>query len=146
MVTRRPVRKSQAEELVEDKRRAMRAELAEALGRDTSRRLHLGKQALQSSVQPQPALSDELLRRNARQTERQRSERDGSFAAPAAHKDVKQAVERLQRANTAARSQAASPYARGKTAGTTAAAKPHQAQATQSQDLARPVAKRGAGR
>lgn len=142
MVTRRAVKKSQAEELVDDKRRAMRAELAEALGRATSRRLQLDDQVRQPNMPQPPALYGEPLRRHVGQQERTPLERRALVAAHAGRTETRQAMGQVRRLDAAGLSTVPSPYARGKTAQPRAGA---DVSVRQAQDQAQQVAKRGVG-
>ena len=131
MATRRPVPKSPADEMVESKRRAMRAELAEALGYSVARRLTF----------------DDLVRLHPQQQETSRrsqvdASRKNEARLPIGHVRRVDAPESKQ--------SAASPYGRGK------AQSPHQATAevarktrsgtVPAKDQVQPVAKRNSGR
>lgn len=137
MATRRPMQKSQAEKVVEAKRRMMGAELAESLGRDTSQRRHLNceSRVAQSSHQ---AFLNESLHRNAKQVDPKQRGVAAFQASVAKPQEDKQQKANAQVRNAAATS-ATSPYARGK------AMQPQAAPAMNQQDQLQPAARRRSG-
>ena len=113
MATRRPAHKSQAEEMVENKRRMMRAELAETLGSDVGRKLHLNGE---SRVAPLRSLGNEPLHRNAAQADPKQRVGNTLRSSVANPLEGKRQKANGQVQNSAATSAATptSPYARGK--------------------------------
>jgi hypothetical protein len=134
MATRRPVYKSQADEMADDRRRMMRAELAEALGRDVSRKLHLNGESRASQSQHQTSGNEPLLH-NAAPADRKQLEVSDLRVPVAKPQHYKQ-----QNVNDRMRSATAtSPYARGK------AMQPKAVPEMNRQDQLQPEARRRSG-
>ena len=140
MATRRPMQKSQAEKVVEAKRRMMGAELAESLGRDISQRRHLNRES-RVAQSPHQTLAIVSLHRKATQADPKQRGKTDLQASVAKPKEDKQ-----QKANAPVRTAAAastasptSPYARGK------AMQPQAAPAMNRQDQLQPAARRRSG-
>ena len=130
MATRRPAPKSPADEMVESKRRAMRAELAESLGH-AARRLTFDDLVRHAHSPPQASA---------------RRSQVGSGQG-----EARQTLGQVRRADAAGPQPAtATPYARGKTQppqqAAADAARKTRAGALPAQNQTQPATRRGAGR